>query len=108
MTVLQRKCRAALKQWTQDRRDREVCGIRHVHPRAYIVAQVASSCLVVACPPCDAEPHLREMNQKLGYKGGMTVVRTFEKGLTTGDWCTIGYVCVPGCQETVAIPVVES
>ena len=98
---LVRRTKAAIAAWVQKRGD-VVVAIRHVQPRGYVVARLAESCLLVATPWVDAEPHMRERHKRLGVEW----VHVFESSLSTGDWCSVAYVSTPDRGQPVAIQVV--
>ena len=102
-TAAQRRVELAIRAWhhKHDDQRRSVRGIAHIYPRAYVVAKIAPRCLVVAMPECDAEPQVRGQ-----FWTGCNWVRRFDDSLKAGDWCSVAYLCLDGCQEEIAIPVV--
>ena len=94
--------RQALRLFAARRFKHEVRSVSHVFPRAYVVAKVAVSCIVIAFPWQDAEPQVRDLDKECG---GFQWCRDFDMSLKAGDWCAVGYVCMPGHQTHVAVPV---
>jgi len=76
----------------------EAISIRHIFPRAYIVAKPAPSCIVVAMPWQDAEKQVRDSRYS-----SYNTVHTFEDNLNAGDWCSVAYVARNGMQAQVAV-----
>lgn len=105
MTNLERRCRKALLAYVR-KEHHDAQSVSHIHPRAYVVGKVASSCLIVSYPPMDSSNLLKSMQKDLPTDS-INTIRDFDESLGMGDWCTIGYVCRMGCQETVAIKAVE-
>ena len=101
MTTSSRKAKAAIAAWTAKTKRTRVLGVRHIHPRAYVVARLAESCLLVAVPWIDAEPQIMESCKKFGCQW----ITVFDHALKAGDWCAVGYVSTDGCGESVAIRV---
>ena len=104
MTNLERLTIKALTDWCK-RNKKETPRIRprHIHPRCYVIARPSGSCLIVACPPMDAEPQIQKIPM---YRDGTKIINTFDDNLEAGDWCSVGYVCYGGVQETIAIQAV--
>ncbi len=104
MKDLKKKVATAVRKWcAKNGRIVARSGVRHVHPRAFVVGYAAPQCLVVAYPWLDSEPQVRDFdkNNPLG------LVRCFDKSLKPGDWCSMAYVVSARGGETVAIPVVK-
>ena len=100
MTKLEILTKKAIKKWCKDN-DIEVNCVRHIYPRAYIIAKTAPSCIVVATPWQDSENHIRDKKYS-----SFNTIRTFDDSLNVGDWCGVAYVCRIGIQDNVAIPSV--
>lgn len=83
---------------------KEVVSVRHIHPRAYVLARPASCCLVVATPLCDAEPQIRNSPMR---QDGSTIVHCFDGDLLPGDWCSVAYVNTKTSGEQIAVPAVS-
>ena len=107
VTNLEKKCRKELMAYVKEH-EGDVESVSHVHPRAFVVGRAAACCLVVAYPHLDSTPLILSMNKGILKDDGLNIIRMFDPELTQGDWCTIGYVCRYGCQETVAIKAVTS
>lgn len=84
---------------------RDVTGVRHIYPRAYVLGRAAPMCLLVACPPQDAEPHMKELKKMREFDGSTTLM-TFDDSLKAGDWCSVAYVSSPGIGESIAVKAV--
>ena len=99
MTKLERVTRRAIREWCEDQ-GYTVKRIRHVIPRAYVVARLAIKSLAVAVPPCDA-PELSS-----GSDLGSVTMLQFDPHLRVGDWCSVAYVTTEVGSGWVAIPAV--
>jgi hypothetical protein len=100
-TALQKRTITAVRKWCKDSGLRLVNGVSHVHPRAYVVARVAPSCLIVSVPDCDREPQVRGMDKF----NRCDTIHKFDSDLEQGDWCSTAYVSTPSSGEKVAIKV---
>jgi hypothetical protein len=105
MTKLEQLTKKAVLAFMSKRSDRKVTGVRHIYPRCYVLSRAAASCLLVACPPQDGEPHIKKMN-KVGDNG--TIIRCFDDSLKAGDWCSVAYVSSAASGESVAVKAVMS
>lgn len=103
LTKLQAACRDAVELWCEKRKIALVSRPHHIYPRCYVLAKSGSS-LVIARPAADAEPHLRDLEMKIGRS--FDIVSHFDASLEPARWCTSAYVCTKSWQMTVAIPVV--
>lgn len=105
MTKLERLTKQSVTAYAK-KLGRNVVGVSHIYPRAYVLARPASGCLVVACPPSDAEPQIKNGP----WRGdGSKTVRTFDDRLMAGDWCSVAYVMSAcGIGEPIAVYPVES
>ena len=90
-TKLRKQAISTVRAWCLSVGIGELAAVRHVHPRAYVVAQPAPMCIVVVEPWQDAEKHMRE-DQEI-YPARM--IERFETGLTVGSWCCTAYVMTP-------------
>ncbi len=99
MTKLERATRRAIREWYEEQ-GYTVKKIRHVIPRAYVVAKPAARNLVVAVPPCDA-PELSS-----GSDLGSVTMLQFDPRLRVGDWCSVAYVTTEVGSGWAAIPAV--
>jgi len=103
MTKLQKATKEAMQKWFSKQGHEIVGRIRHIYPRAYIIAKPAPLCIVVMTPYQDAEKHMR--NKK--YRSA-TIIHSFEEGLEAGDWCSLAYVSRKGISQSYAIKCVVS
>jgi len=99
-----RRAKAAIWKWASKhlwivRPGSPIRGVRHVHPRAYIIAKPAPKCIVVAKPWMDSEPQVREIDRL----HGTDIIHDFDESLKAGDWCATGYVSTPTSGWTCAI-----
>jgi hypothetical protein len=104
MTELEKKTKAAVIAFIE----REFSGakvkkVRHIHPRCYVLSRAASACLLVACPPCDDEPQLKNIPK---HGDGGISVNVFDDSLKAGDWCSVAYVVRSGSCQNVAVKAV--
>lgn len=103
MTKLQKLTKDAVMQFATKKMNRDVVGVRHIYPRAYVVCRPAACCIVVACPPSDREPHLR----KMALNGDNSeIIRNFDDDLKAGDWCSVAYVTTKTSGTHVAVKCV--
>ena len=103
MTKLQIATTKAIKDWSKSQ-SIKVISVRHIYPRAYVIARPALSCIIVACPLVDREPHLKGFTDN---SDGTNILHEFDKGLRIGDWCSVAYVSRLGIQSSIAIKCVE-
>lgn len=101
-----RAARVALKAWAERHWRKQIIGVRHVFPRAYVLARPAPRHIVVVRPWVDAEPHLREFD-KLHCGAQSISGDCFDDALRAGDWCCCGYVSTATSGLIVAIPLVQ-
>lgn len=94
------EARRAIREWFEKHERKTVISVRHVHPRAYVVARVAAKCLIVSKPWVDAEPQVAEHEMAFPTD----TVHVFDETLDQGDWCMTGYVASAGCGQPVAVP----
>ena len=72
---------------------REVSSVSHLLPRAVCVAKTGLWAAVFAVCPLDREP-------LLVFGEPFVVVRNKTAApVKPGDWCSLAYVCTPGCQQ---------
>ena len=97
----QRLIRTWLAATVKDRTgsQRDVRGLRHVFPRAYVIARPAPKCLVVARPWMDSEAQVKDWNQL----HGCDVLHDFDWTLQAGDWCATAYAYTSTGGWTVAV-----
>ena len=100
MTKLQIETKKAIKLWCKKNK-LQVKSIRHIYPRAYLLAKLASACILVSTPYQDAEKHMRDKEYS-----SYNTINYFESTLQVGDWCGVAYICMDGIQTNVAIPAV--
>ena len=105
MTNLEKMTKKAIIAFIEKKTSRVVTGVRHIYPRAYVLSRCAPSCLLIACPPQDAEPQLKELHKSRDFDGGH-MCRLFDESLHAGDWCSVAYVSSSGIGETVAVKAV--
>lgn len=101
MTAEERRVRLAIKRFAEGALKKRVTGIRHVFPRAYVLARPAPGALILVRPWVDAEPHLRADSRQCGS----VHVTAFDPGLQAGDWCAVAYVSTWTSGEHVAVPL---
>ena len=107
MTKLEQATIKAVKAWCKSQDIELASKPNHIFPRVYVLGRPALQCLLVACPPVDAEPQIKKAKEKL-TGDGTNVIHVFDVSLKAGDWCSTAYVCTKkGSQESIAIPVVE-
>lgn len=108
MTKLEQMTKKAIISFVEKETSRVVTGVRHIYPRAYVLSRCAPSCLLIACPPQDAEQQIKGLNKLDGYKNvdGGEICRLFDDSLKAGDWCSVAYVSSAGIGETVAVKAV--
>ena len=102
MTKLERATRRAIREWCEEE-GYVVEKIAHTFPRAYVVARPTSGCLVVACCPADAEPHIVLDHER---NDGSKICHESDNNLIAGDWCSVAYVTMETWSGWVAIPAV--
>lgn len=108
MNLLQKKTAKAIREFFGKKNRVTVHKISHIYPRAYVLARPASNCIIVACPPQDAEPHLKQVRTIVASpEDGSRAVYVFDKSLKAGDWCSVAYVVTETTQECVAVKAVE-
>lgn len=78
--------------------------VRHIYPRAYVIAKPAPLCLVVVMPWVDAEPHMRDWEKS--YGSTMLMSDSFDETIQSGDWCSVAYVATDTGGKSIAIKVV--
>lgn len=105
MTKLEQMTKKAIIAFMEKETSRVVTGVRHIYPRAYVLSRCAPSCLLIACPPQDAEPQIKRLHDKRNFDGG-EICRLFDESLQAGDWCSVAYVSSSGIGETVAVKAV--
>lgn len=106
-TKLEKATVKAIRDWCIANNDKPISRLRHVYPRCYVLGRAAESCLIVACPPIDAEPQIKKARKVL-TEDGSTSIHLFDKTLKAGDWCSVAYVCFSPRQERVAIHAVQA
>jgi hypothetical protein len=104
MTILERKARSAILSFCKSK-GHKVQRVRHIHPRAYVLARFAPSAIVIGFPWQDSEPHPRELERAMGTNSRIS--NMFEAGIRPGDWVSIGYVVGQHGTWTVAVKAVE-
>lgn len=103
MTKLQKLTKDAVMQFVTKKMKLDVFRIRHIYPRAYVLCRPAACCIVVARPPTDSEPHLREMKR---FDDNSEIIRDFDDELQAGDWCSVAYVASKTMGTIVAVKCV--
>ena len=108
MTKLEQMTKKAILAFMKKETSRVVTGVRHIYPRAYVLSRCAPSCLLIACPPQDAEPQIKNLHKADSFKlvDGGTICRLFDDSLRAGDWCSVAYVSSGSASETVAVKAV--
>lgn len=72
---------------------RKVSSVSHLLPRAVCVAKTGLWAAAFAVCPLDREP-------RLVFGEPFVVVRNKTVApVKPGDWCSLAYVCTPGCQQ---------
>jgi hypothetical protein len=102
-TKRHREAVSAIKAWLKKTRTNiKLSGIRHIHPRAYVVGYAASQCLIVSTCWTDSEPHLRQSTKEFPLK----IIHEFDESLKPGDWCITGYCSFKHMGSwPVAVPI---
>ena len=101
MTKLQIETKKAIRVWCK-KNDIKVKGIRHIFPRAYILAKPAPACIIIATPWQDAEKLIRSKKYS-----SFNTIHQFEDGLEVGDWCSVAYVVRSGIQSQIAVKCIN-
>ena len=91
----------AVKLWSKSKGIKLTSEPTHIYPRAYVIAKIRNSELIVAAPWMDAEP------QCVTDAKANPVIKTgdFDEGLKPGDWCILAYITYQNIGTIVAIPV---
>ena len=106
-TNQERAAVASIAAWCKKQKIQIVGKPRHIYPRAYVLGRPSVSCLVVACPPVDAEPQIKDLRKAVqGGADGSTTVQLFDGSLKAGDWCSVAYISTAsGSGQRVAVPI---
>lgn len=106
MTKLEIATKKAVIEFYERNKKQKVLSVRHIYPRCYVLSRAAGSCLLVAMPPVDAEPHIQEIKENMKSDGGH-IVNFFDDSLKAGDWCSCAYVSTLSQGQSVAVKAVS-
>ena len=73
-------------------------GVRHIHPRCYVVAKPAGWCAIVATPTMDNEPQIAGIeSESIHHKSA--------KDVKLGDWVSVGYVSTSDSGQQIILAI---